>query len=173
VVNIEKMKDEICKEKMALVEKLGVHLENREQLAPVAARILSYIILTGKKGTTFEDMVTILCASKSTISTHLNHLQDLKKIVYFTKTGDRKKYFIINKDMIVQHIDNMINEWQEVRELHLEIKSYKETINTLKLENDDEKFELSFHNDYIQFLDEASSSIETLRTKLIDNQFHI
>jgi hypothetical protein len=67
----------------------------------------------------------------------------------------------------------MINEWQEVRELHLEIKSYKETINTLKLENDDEKFELSFHNDYIQFLDEASSSIETLRTKLIDNQFHI
>ena len=75
--------------------------------------------------------------------------------------------------MIVQHIDNMINEWQEVRELHLEIKSYKETINTLKLENDDEKFELSFHNDYIQFLDEASSSIETLRTKLIDNQFHI
>ena len=35
---------------MALVEKLGVHLENREQLAPVAARILAYIILTGKKG---------------------------------------------------------------------------------------------------------------------------
>ena len=42
-------------------------------------------------------MVTILCASKSTISTHLNHLQDLNKIEYFTKTGDRKKYFIINK----------------------------------------------------------------------------
>ena len=48
------MKDNICKEKMALVEKLGVHLENREQLAPVAARILSYIILTGKKGTTLK-----------------------------------------------------------------------------------------------------------------------
>jgi Fic family protein len=76
------MKEEVCKEKMALVEKLGVHLENREQLAPVAARILSYIILTGKIGTTFEDMVKILCASKSTISTHLNHLQDLNKIVY-------------------------------------------------------------------------------------------
>lgn len=167
------MKDNICAEKMGLVEKLGVHLENREQLAPVAARILAYIILTGKKGTTFEDMVTILCASKSTISTHLNHLQDLKKIVYFTKTGDRKKYFIINKDMIVQHIDNMINEWQEVRELHLEIKSYKEAFNAQKIDNEKEKFDLNFHNDYIKFLDEASASIEQLKIKLTDNQFNI
>ncbi|MEP3837557.1 MAG: transcriptional regulator, partial [Algibacter sp.] len=54
------MKDNICKEKMALVEKLGVHLENREQIAPVAARILAYIILTGKSGATFEDMVSVL-----------------------------------------------------------------------------------------------------------------
>lgn len=161
------MKDNVCKEKMALVEKLGVHLEKREQLAPAAARILSYIILTGKQGTTFESMVVILCASKSTISTHLNHLQDLKKIKYFTKTGDRKKYFIINQDMIVQHIDNMVNEWQEVRALQLEIKKYKENFNTQKIEDEQEKFELSFHNDYIQFLDEASTSIEALREKLI------
>lgn len=167
------MKEKICKEKMDLVEKLGVHLEKREQLAPVAARILAYIILTGKKGTTFEDMVTILRASKSTISTHLNHLQDLKKIVYFTKTGDRKRYFIINKDMIVQHIDTIINEWQEVKALHLEIKKYKETINTQKTKNEEEKFDLNFHNDYIKFLDEASMSIEQLRKKLTDNPFNI
>tara|TARA_R110002073_G_scaffold72537_1_gene177169 strand:+ start:144424 stop:144927 length:504 start_codon:yes stop_codon:yes gene_type:complete len=167
------MKENICKEKMNLVEKLGVHIENREQLAPVAARILAYIILTGKKGTTFEDLVIILGASKSTISTHLNHLHDLKKIVYFTKTGDRKKYFIINKDMIVQHIDAMINEWQEVKVLHLEIKKYKETINTQKTKNEEEKFDLNFHNDYIQFLDEASTSIEQLKIKLTDNKFNI
>lgn len=167
------MKEKICKEKMDLVEKLGVHLEKREQLAPVASRILAYIILTGKKGATFEDMVTILRASKSTISTHLNHLQDLKKIVYFTKTGDRKRYFIINKDMIVQHIDTMINEWQEVKALHLEIKKYKETINTQKTKNEEEKFDLNFHNDYIKFLDEASMSIEQLRKKLTDNPFNI
>jgi DNA-binding transcriptional regulator GbsR (MarR family) len=167
------MKEEICKDKMDLVEKLGVHLENREQLAPVAARILAYIILTGKRGTTFDDMVTILRASKSTISTHLNHLQDLKKIVYFTKTGDRKRYFIINKDMIVQHIDAMINEWQEVKALHLEIKKYKETINIQKTINEEEKLDLNFHNDYIQFLDEASKSIKQLKIKLTENRFNI
>ncbi|WP_188462962.1 GbsR/MarR family transcriptional regulator [Bizionia arctica] len=156
---------------MALVEKLGVHLENREQLAPVAARILSYIILTGKKGATFEDMVSILCASKSTISTHLNHLQDLNKIEYFTKTGDRKKYFVINKNNIILHIDKMITHWKEERELHLEIKNYKELINTNKTDNDYENFDLSFHNDYIKFVDGATASIQELRDKLITNDF--
>ena len=165
------MKEEVCREKMALVEKLGVHLENREQLAPVAARILSYIILTGKIGTTFEDMVKILCASKSTISTHLNHLQDLNKIVYFTKTGDRKKYFIINKDMVVQHISSMVIKWKEDREIHLELKNYKEEINNTKKEN--EKFDLSFHDDYIKFIDGASASVEELREKLTNNKFSI
>jgi DNA-binding transcriptional regulator GbsR (MarR family) len=167
------MKDSICKEKMALVEKLGVHLEKREQLAPVAARILSYIILTGKTGATFEDMVTNLCASKSTISTHLNHLQDLNEIMYFTKTGDRKKYFVINKDMVLKHIDEMINNWNEMRELHLEIKKYKETINNHKIENEDEKFDLNFHNDYIKFIDGASASVKELRSKLVNNEFRL
>lgn len=167
------MKEEICKQKMSLVEKLGVHLENREQLAPVAARILAYIILTGKKGTTFEEMVTVLCASKSTISTHLNHLQDLNKIQYFTKTGDRKKYFVIKKDTIIQHIDNMVSHWDEERKIHVEIKDYKESINNTKIENDDEKFDLSFHDDYIQFIDGASDSIKALREKITNNQFNI
>ncbi|ANW95971.1 transcriptional regulator [Wenyingzhuangia fucanilytica] len=162
------MIENVCKEKMRLVEKLGVHLEKREHLAPVAARILAYIILTGKKGTTFEEMVSILCASKSTISTHLNHLQDLEKIVYFTKTGDRKKYFIINQNMIVQHIDDMTQEWNQIRELHLEIKNYKETLNTKKIESEYEKFNLTFHNDYIQFLDQASNAIKELRNKLTE-----
>ena len=167
------MTDTICKEKMSLVEKLGVHIEKREKLAPVAARILSYTILTGKKGSTFEDMVKTLCASKSTISTHLNHLQDLNKIEYFTKTVDLKKYFIINKDMVVHHVDNLMNEWKEVRELHEEIKTYKEVVNSHNTGDDVDKFDLNFHNDYIKFLDEATASIEILRTKLTDAKFEI
>ncbi|MDO6595708.1 transcriptional regulator [Oceanihabitans sp. 2_MG-2023] len=167
------MKKNLCQEKMNLVEKLGVHLEGREQLAPVASRILSYIILTGKRGATFEDMVTALCASKSTISTHLNHLQDLNKIEYFTKTGDRKKYFIINKNTIIQHVDRMISHWDEERAIHLEIKAYKEIQNEIKIDNNDEKFDLTFHNDYVKFVDEATVSVKELREKLINKKFHI
>ncbi len=153
-------------EKQNLVEKLGVVMEQKENLAPVASRILSYIILTGKQGTTFEDLTTDLCASKSTISTHLNHLQHLKKIIYFTKSGDRKKYFIINQEMILQGVDEMIASWDTQKRLHQEIKQYKETAN-IEIVNEASKFDLDFHDNYIQFLDEATQSITTLREKII------
>ncbi len=158
----------ICKQKQSLVEKLGVLLESKEQLAPVEARILSYIILTGKAGTTFEDLVTHLCASKSTISTHLNHLQDLKKILYFTKPGDRKRYFIINQDNIIQSIDNMMESWLDQKELHLEIRAYKVNANSI-VEEEASRFDLDFHDNYIKFLNEATKSISELRTKITEN----
>lgn len=156
------------KRKCELVEKLGIFLEKKEQMAPVAARIFSYVILRGKQGTTFEDLVSNLCASKSTISTHLNHLQDLKKLSYFTKTGDRKKYFVINSDTMLQGISNMVEEWKNEKELHLEIKAYKEETNkTLEEEN---KFELGFHDSFIGFLDGAISSIIKLKETVINNK---
>ncbi|MFD0990319.1 GbsR/MarR family transcriptional regulator [Mariniflexile jejuense] len=156
----------VCKQKSALIEKLGISLESKDQLAPVAARIKAYIILKGKSGTTFEDLVSDLCASKSTISTHLNHLQDLKKIVYFTKLGDRKKYFIINKDSIVQSIDEMVESWTNQKELHLEIRDYKNHSNNSGNLEEDSKFDLEFHDDYIQFLDEVTKSVLKLRSKI-------
>ena len=159
--------NEVCKQKHDLIERLGVIIEQKDQLAPLAARILSYIILTGKVGTTFEDLVHKLCASKSTISTHLNHLADLKRIVYFTKTGDRKKYYTINQDSILQSIDAMMDSWLTQKELHLEIKDYKEHSNK---SNRDEvsNFDLEFHINYIQFLDEVTQSVSTLRSKIME-----
>jgi DNA-binding transcriptional regulator GbsR (MarR family) len=161
------MNSEICKEKQDLVERLGVFMEQKEQLAPVAARIMSYIVLTGKLGTTFEDLVRDLCASKSTISTHLNHLADLKRIVYFTKSGDRKKYYTINEDSIIQSIDTMMASWMVQKELHQEIKVYKNKINNQTLENNS-KFDLDFHDNYIQFLEEVTQSVSTLRSTIIE-----
>ena len=73
--------NDICHKKRDLVEKLGVFIEQKDSLAPVAARILSYIILTGKVGTTFEDLVTQLCASKSTISTEFLGLEMASPII--------------------------------------------------------------------------------------------
>lgn len=163
------MEANICNEKRSLVEKLGVFIETKDKLAPVAARILSYVILTGKAGTTFEDLVSKLCASKSTISTHLHHLLDLKKIVYFTKLGDRKKYFIMNQDTMLQGIDDMTEIWSVQKELHIEIKNYKVKSNS---NNPDEnsKFDLGFHDDYIEFLDEVTKSVLKLRTKIVEKK---
>lgn len=157
----------ICKKKQELVERLGVFMEQKEQVAPLAARILSYIILTGRVGTTFEDLVRDLNASKSTISTHLNHLSDLRRIVYFTKTGDRKKYYTINDDSIIQSIDGLMASWVTQKELHIEIRDYKNEINNQNAEGVP-KFDLDFHDNYIQFLEEVTKSVSTLKLKIIE-----
>lgn len=157
--------EELSKNKNELVERLGIHFEKKDHLAPVAARILAYVILTGKSGTTFEDLVSNLCASKSTISTHLNHLQDLKKLIYFTKTGDRKKYFIMNRDSMIQDISKMVEQWEEQKNLHLEIMDYKKAMNEFL--SDEEKFDLSFHDSFLEFFNEAIKWVTKLKETII------
>lgn len=160
---METMQEKKCE----LVEKLGIHFEKKKQMAPMAARIFAYVILTGKKGTTFEDLVNDLCASKSTISTHLNHLQDLKKLIYFTKTGDRKKYFVLDHDTMLRDISDMVEEWQEEKELHVKIMDFKNEVNQNL--SDDEKFELRFHESFIEFHNQAIKSIIKLKETIVNN----
>ncbi|MCZ4317748.1 transcriptional regulator [Aequorivita viscosa] len=156
--------------KEKLVERLGVHLENKEQIAPLAARILSKLILTGRRGITFEDLVCDLCASKSTISSHLTNLQATQRVTYFTKPGDRKKYFILSPDAMIKSMTEMLQNWELESVLHREVMVYKEEINSSLPENSDEKFELDFHKDYISFLEQASASIKKLREKLAEKE---
>lgn len=156
----------ICKERQDLIEKLGVHMEMKSNLAPVAARILAYMFLKGKSGTTFDELVNDLSASKSTVSTHLSHLSDLNKVQYFTKPGDRKKYYVINKNGIIQSFNEMISTWNSELELHQEIMDYKDMMND---KSDVEvHYDLDFHKDYIQFLQEAIKAISTIKTKIIN-----
>lgn len=88
---------------------------------------------------------------------------------YFTKPGDRKKYFTINGDHIIQHIDRMIAYWNSDKELHLEMKAFKEKVN-LSTTDEDDKFDLAFHNNYISFLDESMLLVSKLKEKMINNQ---
>ncbi|HJS00010.1 MAG TPA: hypothetical protein VJ780_03655 [Flavobacterium sp.] len=86
--------DTIQKEREELIEMFGVYFESLYHIPPLAARILSTLIIEGcKSGLTFESLVEKLSASKSSISTNLNLLLKMDKITYFTIVGDRKKYF--------------------------------------------------------------------------------
>lgn len=85
---------DLKKEKEELIEMFGIHFERNHNLPPLGARILATLILDGCRcGITFEDLVERLGASKSSVSTNLNLLQNLGKITYYTLPGDRKKYF--------------------------------------------------------------------------------
>lgn len=155
-------------QKRNLIEKLGVQLEG-DQLAPLAARILATLILTGKKGITFDELVRDLCAGKSTISTHLDHLQSSNRIKYFTKSGDRKRYFIINPDLILNLIDEMINKWETEKKIHEEILQYKKKMNELNQETNSPYFDLDFQQDFLTFLEETTAAVQKFKSRILKN----
>ncbi|RKW17281.1 MAG: MarR family transcriptional regulator [Capnocytophaga sp.] len=63
-------------------------------LSPMAARTLSVLAIEGSaEGLTFEGLIERLQASKSTLSTSINLLQDKELVYYETKENKRRKYF--------------------------------------------------------------------------------
>lgn len=84
-------------EKQKLIEEVGLGLETKLHIAPLAARICALLTVSSFEGLTFEEIREIIGSSKSSTSVNLNVLTQLKHIDYYTKTGDRKRYFKITK----------------------------------------------------------------------------
>lgn len=159
------IKSELLDQKHQLIEKLGVYVENEDNMAPLEARIFSTLILTGKSGISFENLVKDLNASKSTICTHLNTLQASGRVTYHTKTGDRKRYFNVTPNRLVLVMNEMLNKWNEQYEIHSEIIDYKKQANQ-EISEESEKLELQFHENYLQFLEEVSNSVKKLKKNI-------
>lgn len=159
--------EELNIQKRKLIEQLGVQLES-DNLAPLAARILATLILTGKKGITFDELVSDLCAGKSTISAHLDLLQSSNRVKYFTKPGDRKRYFIVNPDLMLKLIDEMTTKWETEKRIHREILDFKEQRNELNSKKGEgHQFDLGFQKDFLTFLEETTAAVQRFKTKII------
>lgn len=82
------------KEKIALEEMMTELFRRLHHLSPMAARTLSVLAIEGSaEGLTFEGLIERLQASKSTLSTSINLLQDKELVYYETKKNKRRKYF--------------------------------------------------------------------------------
>jgi transcriptional regulator len=82
------------KEKIALEEMMTELFRRLHHLSPMAARTLSILAIEGSaEGLTFEGLIERLQASKSTLSTSINLLQDKELVYYETKENKRRKYF--------------------------------------------------------------------------------
>lgn len=158
--------EELDLEKKKLVEELGVYIEKKDQLAPVAARILATLILTCKQGVTFEQLVTGLEASKSTVSAHLNTLQASELISYCTKPGDRKRYFIMTPDRLLQFIDERLETWEKDKKMHHEVIEYKNKVNEIHKNDPEKQCDITFSANFLTFLDEATAAFTKLKTNL-------
>lgn len=104
---------DIAKERDELVEMFGIHFERYWNFSPLSGRILGCLIVwNDAKGLTFDDLVSTLGASKSSVSTNLNLLLKIGKIEYYTFPGDRKKYYRPSSfsDRMQNHLQMVIDE---------------------------------------------------------------
>jgi len=152
-------------EKKILIEELGVQLE-AEHYAPLAARVFATLILIGKQGITFDQLVLDLNASKSSVSTHLEQLQTNNKVRYFTKPGDRKRYFVVNQDLMANMIDEQVSKWEAQRSIHKKVLLYKKQRNDQMVGDMENHFDLELQQDFMNFLEEATTAIKKLKHKL-------
>ena len=74
----------------------------------------------------------------------------------------------MNQDTMVQSIDDMIDTWSAQKELIWKLRNIKK-MQIQPFQMNTSKFDLAFHDNYIQFLDEATKSILALRTKITNN----
>ena len=108
-----------------LTEELGVYFEQNKILTPLAARIFSLLILTDKDGLSFEEIIEGLDSCKSSVSTNLQLLQTQGRVVYFTKPGNRKRYFKIAPNDIFVQLDKKIEQWEKEKNIHLKVYGFK------------------------------------------------
>lgn len=146
--------EDLLEKKNNLVERIGVYFEKAEQLPPVGARILASITLTCKQGITFEQLVQEMNASKSTVSTHLSNLENIGRIEYFTKPGDRKRYYTPPHDGFIKFIDEKIRELESECKLHEDVIRYKEIANNILKEHPEAQCNVKFNKDVILMLKE-------------------
>lgn len=154
-------------EKKKLIEELGVQLE-QDHYAPLAARIFATLILIGKQGITFDQLVLDLNASKSSVSTHLELLQTNNKVRYFTKPGDRKRYFVVNNELMANMIDEQVARWEAHKSIHKKVLSYKKQRNEEMVNDKENHFDLDLQQDFLVYLEEATTAVKKLKSKLND-----
>ncbi len=98
----------MSEQKAALTEEIGLHFESLYGIPPLAARIYATLILNGSEGYSFEELTELMGASKSSMSTSINLLLQLDKIEYYTKPGDRKRYFKKKANYLKMRLENYI-----------------------------------------------------------------
>ncbi|GLB48294.1 GbsR/MarR family transcriptional regulator [Neptunitalea lumnitzerae] len=160
--------EELEKEKRLLIEEMGVCFENWDTLSPLSSRIFALLALSLEDGVPFEEIQETLEASKSSISTNLQLLQSKGRIGYCTKPGDRKRYFKIDDQQVINRLDEKIEAWKQEKLLHEKVLRYKEKVLEVKeIElKDSLQLRLSYNKHYIEFIDKMLQNLELLKENL-------
>lgn len=148
------------KQKNKLIERLAQFIEVEEKLPPMAARIYATLIFTPKEGLTFDQLVVAVKGSKSTICTHLNSLLEKNLLSDYSKPGERKRYFFVSPNVLINYVENLSINWKKQTEIQQEILAYKNIYNK---ENPTAPLELQLHQNHLIFLKEAGDFSQRIK----------
>lgn len=155
--------------KKQLIEDLGVHFENMYQIPPLAARLYASLVLTEEDGLTFEDCQHRRGASKSSISSTLNLLLKMEIISYFTKPGDRKRYFKVSESgtFFLNKLQERLKLFKEEKNIINKISAYHKSYNPKKFIKNKPKTDtyLHFVNESEKLLNESIDKLKSLNDK--------
>ncbi len=152
-------------QKKILVERFGLFMEGQENLSPIGARIFATLFIHKENGTTFDDLVHFLGASKSTISTNLQNLTKSNMIVYYTKPGDRKKYYTLSPVGFVSRIEEKIANYKTEHLLVGQILEYKKLADKV-LNKNNEQNEIDPESPYMDYLSNTITLLEQLSNQI-------
>jgi len=124
----------LSQKQIELIEKIGIYFE--QGMPPASARILALLIVGEREAFSFENIRESLNLSKSATSNGINFLLSFKKIEYFTKSGERKRYFKWSPTNTINHfkegIENVLG-LSVLFEATLKQKKNKDSFNTKML----------------------------------------
>ncbi len=150
-----------------IIELFGVHFEKHHNMPPLASRILATLILYSReKDLTFEELVTITGASKSSVSTNIHLLLETKKIEYYTVCGDRKKYF--KPSSLAERIKNHLEIVKSEQVLIKRIRNYENEFNLKPKDNVESKVKdlyTDYVNEFERLINDFINKIEEIETK--------
>ena len=150
-----------------LIEELGVHFESEYDLPPLAARIFANLVITDEDGLTFEDCLLKRGASKSSISTSLNLLLQMDFVKYFTKSGDRKRYFKIaeKNTFFIKKLDRSLKKLEKESDMLHKLGEYNEQYRPEKYEENKKKRII-----YTKCIAEMTTTLKTTIAELKQQQ---
>lgn len=126
---------ELGKKKKQLIEEIGLWLEERLKISPLAARIYALLTLSNYDGLTFEEIRNTIKASKSSTSINMNTLTQLGYVDFYTKPGERKRYFKIAKYYQLQSLELYLQSLEKEMALVKKINDYNQEHHPEKFTN--------------------------------------
>lgn len=112
-------------DKIELIEDFSNYFENIYNFPPLTSKIYSYLILdTERDGITFDELIEVFNASKSSVSNSLNFLSQLNYVEHFSKINYRKRFYRVSPESMLVRLKRVSTILQHEKQLTFKFMNY-------------------------------------------------